>query len=226
MGRAGPLAALWLALTGVASCNQIAGINEGVVGCALDGVVNGLETDVDCGGGCLPCLEGKKCNAPEDCASGACFNKKCVAAQCTDGLKNGDETDVDCGGPLCVASGYPCLDGQGCGTDGANCLSQICTNGICQPATCDDGVKNGTETWIDCGGGTCQPCPATAPCTVGADCVSGRCVAALGICGCSDDGDCLSGACNKEQPNVCFCNGADQCLTMNCAMMEAVGFCK
>jgi nitrate reductase beta subunit len=69
-----------VALLAAAACNQIAGINEAVAGCTLDGVVNGLETDVDCGGGCLPCDVNKKCNDPDDCVSAACFNKKCVEA--------------------------------------------------------------------------------------------------------------------------------------------------
>ncbi len=42
-----------------------------------DGIQNGDETGVDCGGSCDPCV---------------------VTPTCTDGIQNGDETGVDCGG--------------------------------------------------------------------------------------------------------------------------------
>jgi hypothetical protein len=44
-----------------------------------DKKVNGLETDVDCGGGTCPkCNAGKKCKVNKDCKSKYCINKKCV----------------------------------------------------------------------------------------------------------------------------------------------------
>ncbi|MEM9000202.1 MAG: DUF4856 domain-containing protein [Bacteroidota bacterium] len=51
-----------------------------------DGVQNGDETGVDCGGSCEPCE---------------------VAATCDDGIQNGDEEGVDCGGSACE----PCTTG-------------------------------------------------------------------------------------------------------------------
>jgi hypothetical protein len=48
------------------------------VPCYADGLTNGAESDVDCGGvgpGCVPCPDGQKCSIPEDCASAEC----CVA---------------------------------------------------------------------------------------------------------------------------------------------------
>ena len=44
----------------------------------FDGIQNGDETGVDCGGSCAPC------------------------ATCDDGIQNGGETGVDCGGPNCA----------------------------------------------------------------------------------------------------------------------------
>jgi len=41
----------------------------------------------------------------------------------------------------------------------AHCESGVCTNGRCQAPTCHDGVQNGDETGVDCGGS----CPACAP---------------------------------------------------------------
>jgi hypothetical protein len=49
----------------------------------VDGAQNGMETDVDCGGGCAPCADGEACVLPADCASGVCVDFVCGA--CTDG---------------------------------------------------------------------------------------------------------------------------------------------
>ena len=81
-----------------------------------DGIKNGNESDIDCGGGSgAPlCANGKNCVSNCDCASGTCQNFFCLAASCTDGVRNGKETDVDCGGPDCP----PCHDGQKCSIPG------------------------------------------------------------------------------------------------------------
>ena len=42
-----------------------------------DGILDGNETDVDCGGSCLPtkkCVDGLRCNSGPDCISGVCKN--------------------------------------------------------------------------------------------------------------------------------------------------------
>ena len=45
-----------------------------------DGVMNGNETDVDCGGSCLfnrKCDDGLRCNSGPDCDSGVCTFRVC-----------------------------------------------------------------------------------------------------------------------------------------------------
>ncbi len=72
-----------------------------------DGIQNGAETDVDCGGSCPECpscTDGIQ-NGTEtgiDCG-GSC--PECPS--CTDGIQNGTETGVDCGGscPECFTCG-------------------------------------------------------------------------------------------------------------------------
>jgi hypothetical protein len=191
-----------------------------------DGVKNGQETGIDCGGpSCVPCA---------------------VLSTCTDGVKNGQETGIDCGGPTCAPCNTNCItgnlnlkldnyptettwniknaanvqlySGSGYSTPGANlnipvclptgcykftindaygdgiCCSygnglfnlvvngvsvasggqftntlvlDFCVNGVTTTPTCTDGVKNGQETGIDCGGPTCVPCAVLPTCTDG-----------------------------------------------------------
>lgn len=142
-------------------------------GGAPDACANGLldagESDVDCGGTCAPCADGKACSAALDCASLVCFSKLCIPGNCGDGVKNGSESGVDCGG-----SCEPCAPGATC-TAASDCGSGVCgSDGLCAAATCTDAVKNDDETDIDCGG-SCAPCAAGATCTKDADCGSGSC---------------------------------------------------
>jgi hypothetical protein len=127
-----------------------------------DGARNGDETDVDCGGQCGPCVEGLACLLPGDCTSHVCdtANHTCSWPSCGDGVQNGNETDVDCGGATCT----PCVEGLACLLPG-DCTSHVCgtANHTCTWPSCSDGVQNGNETDIDCGGGSCSSCSAHCP---------------------------------------------------------------
>ena len=87
-----------------------------------DGKKNGMESDVDCGGSCDPCADGRFCVAGDDCMNGICTSGSCVAPSCSDGVKNGNELDVDCAGS-CGAG--KCKEGQAC-DDNTQCVSQLC----------------------------------------------------------------------------------------------------
>lgn len=71
-----------------------------------DGDLNGDETDVDCGGSCSPCDDGKTCSEPSDCSGERCTSEKTcctpveAAALCEDkcGVLTTCEEEVDCGG--------------------------------------------------------------------------------------------------------------------------------
>ena len=73
-----------------------------------DGLQNGDETGVDCGGSCEACPE-PTCddgvqNGDEtgiDCGGSAC-NPCVTEPTCDDGVQNGDETGIDCGAPGCA----------------------------------------------------------------------------------------------------------------------------
>src|SRR5437867_1923183 len=142
----------------------------------FDSVRNALETDVDCGGpDCVPCTSGQMCAGGSDCENGIC-NGRCPPPRCMDGVRNGTETDIDCGGGGCPL----CANGKLCNVPG-DCASSNCPGINCQPytPTCTDGIRNGSESDVDCGG-TCTDCASGRRCNVGSDCQSGVCVS--GIC--------------------------------------------
>lgn len=56
---------------------------EGCVSCS-DGVMNQDESDVDCGGSCPPCGNGKDCLVDSDCVSGSCVGGTCISRYCVD----------------------------------------------------------------------------------------------------------------------------------------------
>ena len=95
-----------------------------------DFVLNGDETDVDCGGAtCGKCAALDKCKANSDCASDVCTDgsKRCaLAASCTDGVKNGDETCIDGGG-----SCSPCQASQSCSQSSDCATGLVCSFGVC-----------------------------------------------------------------------------------------------
>ncbi len=108
----------------------VSGCHVTVTDHCTDGVLDGSESDIDCGGVCAPCGIGRACFVPGDCASGACVNNICaqvVTASCTDLIQNGNETDVDCGG-----SCAPCGVGRQC------VVPADCTTGQCQNNRCID----------------------------------------------------------------------------------------
>ncbi len=52
------------------------------------------------------------------------------------------------------------------------CAQGRCAGAVADP--CDDRVRDGDETDVDCGG-SCHPCPGAAACAVAADCQSATC---------------------------------------------------
>ncbi|MEW7278729.1 GEVED domain-containing protein [Aquimarina sp. 2201CG1-2-11] len=194
-----------------------------------DGIQNGDETGIDCGGSCKPCDPDPTCN---------------------DGIQNGDETGVDCGGS-CKPCAVPVEGATVSTSDDQTAITTItgdgiadvisfkntsesiatyaylitdeagkilatettshdfegATEGICKvygisyngnlsvtgksitdrdlatasydvsdnfitvtrkdpdpDPTCDDGIKNGDETGVDCGGRSCPACPTLIYC--------------------------------------------------------------
>jgi hypothetical protein len=197
---------------------------QGICGAAhcSDGMLDGDETDVDCGGSCPnTCAPAQGCMTATDCSTGNCMGGHCAqAASCTDGKRDGTETDIDCGGTDCTLR---CAIGSGC-LVGTDCTSDSCSGGVCVGPSCSDGKKNGSETDVDCGGVCTQKCADGKHCSVPADCSSAACVA--GVCttsSCSDglkdgtesDVDC-GGSCPLRCSTGQLCALPSDCTSMTC----------
>jgi len=161
-----------------------------------DGIKNSGETGIDCGGSVKatkPCPDGEGCLDSGDCV-GTCVAGKCGPIGPEDGKKNNGETDIDCGG----ANAPKCANGKKCETNG-DCTDDFCPDATktCTAPTYDDGVKNGNETDVDCGGAG----PGMKKCAEGKVCLV--------------DGDCF-GACNYakkcvDAPSCKPKDGGDTC---------------
>jgi hypothetical protein len=66
-------------------------------------------------------------------------------------------------------------------TSNGDCNSGLCMASICQAPLCTDGMKNGLETDVDCGGPDCGKCVAGKRCNVVGDCATYACTG--GVCG-------------------------------------------
>lgn len=199
-----------------------------------DGLRNGDESDIDCGGICPGCPDSSPCGAGADCASGVCGpGGTCSAPTCNDAQRNGDEPDVDCGGscPLDCGNGQACEEGSDCQSD--VCGAQGCGAGVarcCQAPSCDDGETNGGESDVDCGTAQCGLCAVGDSCFFGFQCVTNSCV--FGVCvavpSCTDGiqngtetGTDCGGSCGRC-PDLSPCNQPADCINNNC---DARGIC-
>ena len=85
---------------------------------------------------------------------------------------------VTSGCPLAVSDDYEIVSGKATGEScgvASECASGVCTAKKCAAPTCSDKVKNGAETDVDCGGGTCPKCLDGRTCKTATDCSSGNC---------------------------------------------------
>jgi hypothetical protein len=206
-------------------CDDANGANDDdcLVTCVLatcdDGLQNGSESDVDCGGNCAPCPAGEECGDGDDCESKVCMDGICQLESCDDKVANGTESDVDCGGTC-----PPCQLGQQCEED-ADCAgaAQCTPGGKCaclqgyagsECDSCAAGYQDNDEN------GTCLPDCATAgfTCNGHGDCLDGGGTA---LCECHVGWD--GAACDKCAEGYSYDFSSGNCIiaTEVCGILKA-----
>jgi hypothetical protein len=164
-------------------------------------------------GGCDPAL----CPGPDgDCVHAACANNQCT------------HLVEPAGDPCDEGNGHYC-DGNGscveCLEDG-HCSEGTCVANKCYQPNCIDGIKNGTETDIDCGG-ACAPCDNGKSCDAAFDCLSWICEAAKckpclaqAECPASRYCDLGSSFCVLKKPKGAACASDYECISAKCAVPD------
>ncbi len=206
-------------------------------------ILDGTETDVDCGGSCTTkCGVGQACGVPGDCSSGICTGNVCAAAlplgaPCAGGAdcQSGFCADGVCCNAACSGACSACSAASGASVDGTCGYKRSGT--VCRPAA---GICDVAETCT----GASPDCPADAfqpstfvcqvqSCSVwgftpAANCngVSASCPAPASI-SCDDNVACtvdtcdlINGCLHVPNDSLCddgnLCNGAETCSPIGC----------
>lgn len=161
--------------------------------------------DVGTIGGSLDCTPGQRdcvCDPAQSCQPGLeCRADRCVDPQAGPGDEGNTSTD-----PGQTSAPWP---EESTGTQD----SSDPTNQEPGPR-CDDGLQNGQETDVDCGGADCIPCALGLHCLIARDCRSNQCVA--GVCQ-GEDPECVVDAQCKDD-NSCT---LDRCVANTCQHTQA-----
>lgn len=191
-----------------------------------NGKQDGAETDVDCGGSCGLCADGKSCSTNADCKSGSCQGGVCVPAGPTCPSGNG----FYCGKQelgqnpsylyYCQDGSYSVsstCNGQGCQVNPPG-IDDSCAACMCGGGTCCSDACNYDSSGTSCG--TCKVCNGAGSCNnasngsacPGGSCQNGTCTPS---CACGG-GTCCSNGCN-------FDGAGTSCGT--CKVCDGFGSC-
>ncbi len=211
--------------------------------CTTGFCADGVCCDKACSGKCEACTSIKtgqttgtcanvKSNTDPDSECTATSSSTCgTTGMCSNGACAFHPSGTICGAASCIGnSENPADTCNGTGscltTPPTTCSgSYVCSGGKCQ--TCSDGLKNGTETDTDCGGGGgCAKCANGKRCNEASDCAGNLCVDGY-CCNTTCTGLCMAcnvsgkqGTCSPvpagqnpggECPGQKKCNGAGAC---------------
>ncbi len=106
------------------------------------------------------------CADPTTCPGmdAVCAFRTCVVGVCGGAVAPAHTPCAEGGGTVCNGAGscVACVSDQDCSGDHAHCSPAGCTS-------CNDGVQNGDESDVDCGG-ACQKCSLGQRCVMKKDC--------------------------------------------------------
>jgi hypothetical protein len=136
--------------TSVTTTTTTTGGGGGAAPSCSDATRNGLETDVDCGGACPVCANGRACVAGTDCASGSCAQGLCAPWGTVLGESGITRSVVTSDGGDIYVAGYFALPG-GAGQHHAvvkYAPSPTCSNGFCTPVWKFPPSVNGSPPFV------------------------------------------------------------------------------
>jgi hypothetical protein len=145
-------------------------------GSCFDGIQNGAESDVDCGGPVCPrCADGQRCISNSDCSSSTCTGGVCGMNGCSPGTANctgaGCTTNTDSDPSNCGACGHLCTLPHASSTcSSGQCAVSACGSGY---SDCDFVASNGCETHTASDVNNCGSCGN--PCGFGQICSNSFC---------------------------------------------------
>lgn len=137
----------------------------------MDGIQNGDESDIDCGGDrCSACAQGKKCNIVNDCvggtvcADGVCCNSSCTqpckacnlsasVGFCDDIPLYGEDQNYGNGESCLLANNLACTGSGACASNTGVACS---VNGDCASKLCADADADGKKTCVKANGDLCS----------------------------------------------------------------------
>lgn len=177
-------------------------------------------------GGASPVAE---CEQPSDCpgVESDCLTRTCEGGVCGTSLVMANTPCDDDDGVACNGQGacVQCFMDSDCDQPAEKCAI---AEGQCVAAGCADGLLNGDETGVDCGGSTCLPCAVDQGCDAPTDCGSGFCdTDGSGLCkACASNQDCSGdawcdptmegGSCVTPRVQGDVCDDAAQCASGHC----------
>lgn len=176
-------------------------------------------TDADCTTGTCDTLMTWTCvGAPSGCGDGMvtgteqCDDHNTVTESCTYGLRMCTVCDLQCNTVAGVT--HFCGDGTTDLSDGETCdppsttCDTLCHTIAAMPS-CTNHIRDGNETDVDCGGGTCSPCMPGDSCALPSDCQSADMA-------CGGRADC-AGA-NPRCTDVTRCDDGNVCTDDFCGV--------
>jgi len=161
-------------------------INISPVPTCTDGIKNGTETGIDCGGSCP-----NACVGTPTCGNGIIDTGEVCDSSNLNGATCSSVNPNFTGGVLSCSSSCSSYNISSCAGPGG-CVGNACNSEGGTSSTCTDGIQNGTETGIDCGGSCPNACIVVSTCTDGIQNGTETRVDCGGACGaCAPSGNCI-----------------------------------
>lgn len=195
----------------------------------MDGVTNGSETDIDCGGTCATCDTDKRCKINTDCTGNLCRmnicqGKKALGESCLSGA------DCDTGTCRAPGQGLPPICTTSCTDSCAANPNFECFRGYCvPPTTCEDPNNDGVGVGPGCADSICQTCDTNATCQQ-VDDFSYECSCNSGYSGdgtsCANFNECAGGTAACTANSTCMdLDGSFSCICDQGYMDDGQGGC-